>query len=148
MSSVTLPTAGSASPKLQPKLQIALHQQNESYVQLVWRRFRKSKPAIVGGLMVLILAMFAIFAEFFSPNPLDEVIMQNAFIPPQRVHIMDAEGNFHWQPFIYDWKLELDPKTFTPLWTENTDKIYPVHLFVKSWEYKLFGLFPTRLHLF
>ena len=48
MSTVTLPNIGTAAPKLQ----LVLRQQNESYAQLVWRRFRKSKPAIVGGLMV------------------------------------------------------------------------------------------------
>jgi peptide/nickel transport system permease protein len=143
MSTTTLTNVGTVAPKLQ----IALRQQNESYAQLVWRRFRKSKPAIVGGLMVLILAMLAIFAEFFSPNPLDEVIMQNAFIPPHRVHLVDAEGNWHWQPFIYEWSLELDPKTFATKWTENTEKRYPIKLFAESWEYKLFGLFPTRYHI-
>jgi peptide/nickel transport system permease protein len=144
MSTATLPNIGTVSPKLH----LALHQQNESYAQLVWRRFRKSKPAIVGGLMVLILAIVAIFAEFFSPNPLNEVVMQNAFIPPHRVRLIDAEGNLHWRPFIYEWSLELDPKTFATKWTENTEKRYPIQLFVEGWEYKLFGLFPTRLHLF
>jgi hypothetical protein len=28
---------------------------NESYFELVWRRFRRSKASIVGGIMVLIL---------------------------------------------------------------------------------------------
>ena len=28
-------------------------EQHESYFQLVWRRFRKSKPAIAGALMII-----------------------------------------------------------------------------------------------
>jgi len=40
---------------------------NESYFQLVWRRFQKSKPAIIGGLLVLMLAFLAIFAEYLRP---------------------------------------------------------------------------------
>ena len=32
-------------------------EQHESYLQLVWHRFRRSKPAIFGGLMVLSLIM-------------------------------------------------------------------------------------------
>ena len=43
---------------------------NESYFQLVWRRFRRSTVSIVGGLMVLTLCTLAIFAEFFSPTAL------------------------------------------------------------------------------
>jgi peptide/nickel transport system permease protein len=122
--------------------------QNESYFQLVWRRFRKSKPAIAGGLLVLILGILAIFAEFFSPNSLSEINMQNAFIPPSRVRFWDDDGNFHLRPFVYNQEVTLDPKTFEPKWEENPDKMYPLQFFVQGWEYKLFGLVPMRLHLF
>jgi hypothetical protein len=86
-------------PAVAPGLALGISERHESYSQLVWRKFRKSKAAIAGGLMVITLAVLAIFAEFFSPNPLDEVIMSNAFIPPHRIHFIDADGNFHWQPF-------------------------------------------------
>ena len=42
-------------------------QSSESYFQLVWRRFRRSKASVVGGLIVLLLLLLAIFAEFFAP---------------------------------------------------------------------------------
>jgi len=121
---------------------------NESYFQLVWRRFQKSKPAIIGGLLVLMLAFLAIFAEFFAPYPLDTYNSQNSFIPPSKIHFWDAEGNFHWRPFTYNQVVELEPKTFVPIWTDDESQIYPIRLFVKSWEYKLFGLIPTDRHLF
>ena len=38
-------------------------EQHESYFQLVWQRFRKSRPAIAGGLMVLSLIILAIFCR-------------------------------------------------------------------------------------
>ena len=44
-------------------------ERSESYFQLVWRRFRKSTPATVGGLIVLILVILAVFADFFAPYP-------------------------------------------------------------------------------
>ncbi len=69
-------------------------QRSESYSQLVWRRFRKSRPAIIGGLFVIVLAMLAIFADFFAPYPLHMTNARNAFIPPTRVHFIDADGNF------------------------------------------------------
>ena len=40
-------------------------EQHESYFQLVWRRFRKSKPAIIGGLLVITLVLLAVFFDFF-----------------------------------------------------------------------------------
>src|SRR5688572_4874959 len=87
-------------------------EQHESYSQLVWRRFRRSKVAIVGGLMVLTLVILAIFANFFTPYPLDEINMEAALTPPQRLHFFDAEGNFHPIPFTYNLVVGLDPSTF------------------------------------
>ena len=38
---------------------------SDSYSQLVWQRFSRSKAAIVGGLMVVMLIVLAMFPEFF-----------------------------------------------------------------------------------
>ncbi|MCB9148343.1 MAG: ABC transporter permease [Caldilineaceae bacterium] len=121
---------------------------SESYFQLVWRRFRKSKPAIIGGLIVLLLAILAIFAEFFAPYPLRMTNAHNAFIPPTRVHFFDDESGFHLRPFVYLQVVEIDPKTFLPQWTEDKTQRYPIQFFVKGWEYKLLGLIPMDRHLF
>jgi len=121
---------------------------SESYFQLVWRRFRRSKPAIIGGLIVLVLAVLAIFADFFAPYPLSYTNAQDAFIPPSKVRLIDYQGNFHFRPFIYPLVVTVDPKTFVPTWTEDYDKIYFVRFLVKGWDYKLFGIIPMNLHLF
>src|SRR5579864_3316957 len=87
-------------------------EQNESYFQLVWRRFRRSKISIVGGVMVLVLVLLAIFADFISPTGLDDVELNSSYIPPQRVHFIDSNGNFHLIPFVYNYTYTLDPQTF------------------------------------
>jgi peptide/nickel transport system permease protein len=127
---------------------VRLPEQSESYVNLVWRRFRRSKPAIIGGLIVVMLATLALFAEFFAPYPLLMTNAQNALIPPTRVHFFDPEGNFHLRPFVYPAVVTIDPKTFVPTWEEDTTKPYPIRFFVKGWEYKLLGLIPMNRHLF
>ena len=110
--------------------------------------FRKSRPAIVGGLIVIILTMLALFAEFFAPYPLLMTNARNAFIPPTRVHFIDKDGQFHLRPFVYPPVVTIDPKTFLPTWEEDTDKPTPIRFFVQGWEYKLLGLIPMNLHLF
>ena len=120
----------------------------ESYVQLVWRRFKRNPISIIGALIVIMLTMMAIFADFLSPTSIDRDSLKFAFIPPQQVHFIDAEGKFSLRPFVYAFETTLDPKTFQPTWVENTKKKYMVHFFVRTWEYKLIGLFPTNLHLF
>lgn len=61
-------------------------ERHESYFQLVWRRFKRSKVSILGALMVVMLLMMAIFADFFSPTALNEIDLQAAFTPPHQIH--------------------------------------------------------------
>jgi peptide/nickel transport system permease protein len=121
---------------------------HESYFQLVWQRFKKSKPAIVGGLMILMLAILAFFSDFFSPTDPQKLNMPASFTPPQRIHFIDAEGKFHLRPFTYLQTVELDPTTYAPQWTEDQSQRYHLRFFVKSWEYKLLGIIPSRWHLY
>jgi peptide/nickel transport system permease protein len=130
------------SPVLEEK---ELH---ESYFQLVWQRFKKSKPAIIGGLMILMLAILAVFSDFFSPTDPLKLDMPASFTPPQRIHFIDAEAKFHLRPFTYLQVVELDPTTFAPQWTEDQSRRYSLRFFVRSWEYKLLGIIPSRWHLY
>jgi peptide/nickel transport system permease protein len=127
---------------------VAKRGQHESYFQLVWHRFRRSKPGIAGGLMVLGLIVLAVFGEFFSPTDPTELAMSASFTPPQRIHFIDAEGRFHLRPFTYLQVVALDPTTFEPRWEEDTSRRYELKLFPKSWEWKILGLIPTRYHLY
>jgi peptide/nickel transport system permease protein len=123
-------------------------ERHESYFELVWTRFKKSKPAIAGGIMILILSILAAFTEFFAPNPLTEIKMDAAFTPPQQVHFFDVDGNFHWRPFVYGLTITLDPVTFEPIWEEDTSQRYEIQFFVQGWEYKILSLIPSNRHLF
>lgn len=122
-------------------------EKHEGYFQLVWRRFRRSRISILGGLIVITLMILAAFAEFFSPNPIYGDNLKDAFLPPNRIHFVDAQGQFSLRPFVYGVVGEMDPKTFRVIWVEDTSKKYYLHFFVQTWPYKLLGLFPTNLHL-
>ena len=123
-------------------------EENESYFDLVWRRFRRSPVSIIGALMVLTLVILAIFAEFFSPTSISTIDLQASFIPPQRVHFFDAEGKFHLRPFVYNYVYTLDPATFQVKWVEDQTQAYEIKFLVQGPVYKLFGLIPSKLHLY
>lgn len=127
---------------------LAVNEVNESYFQLVWRRFRRSTVSIIGGLMVVILAVLAIFADFFSPTSLYSIDLDKTFIPPQKIHFIDADGKFHPMPFVYNSTYTLNPKTFQVMWVEDTSKMYPIQFFVPGPEYTILGLIPSNLHLY
>jgi len=126
----------------------AYAEENESYFQLVWRRFRRSPVSIVGALMVLMLVVLAVFADFFSPTSLSQIDLKASFIPPQQIHFFDHEGKFHLRPFVYNFVYTLDPKTFQVNWAEDDTKIYEIKFFVQGPAYKLLGFIPSNLHLF
>ena len=62
-------------------------------------------------------------------------------------HVRDTEGRFH-LPFVYALELKRDPETFSPLYVQRTDQRYPVALFVRGDEYRLWNLFTWDVHLF
>jgi peptide/nickel transport system permease protein len=147
--SIPAPLGNSApGDTLDNQFRIIESQHHESYFELVWRRFRRSKASVFGGFMVLTLIILAIFAEFFSPNPINAIDLNAAFIPPHQVHFIDSEGTFHFTPFIYDYEMTMNTQTFEIYWAEDTTKLHPIKFLVKGSEYKLLGLIPTDIHLF
>jgi peptide/nickel transport system permease protein len=132
-------------PAAAPQLR---QRRRESYTELVWRKFSKSKVAIAGGLLIMMLVTLAVFSDFFAPTDPVTINLQEAYFPPQPVYFVDPWGRFSLQPFTYQQKSELDPATFLPRWVTDTSKPCYIHFFVQGWEYKLFGLFPSKLHLY
>ncbi|MEJ2017455.1 MAG: ABC transporter permease, partial [Maritimibacter sp.] len=41
--------------------------ESQSYPALVWRRFRRSVPGMFGLVLVIMLLIISVFAEFFAP---------------------------------------------------------------------------------
>ena len=63
--------------------------ESQGYFALVWRRFRRSVPGMIGLVMVTLLLVIALFADFFAPvNPNQP---GTAFAPPDRIswHVPD-----------------------------------------------------------
>ena len=133
-----------------PELTIMLRRTSrthESYGELVWRKFRKSKIAIAGGLIVIGLFVLATFANFFSPYDPVALNMKEAYTPPTQLHFFDSTGKFHFIPFVYKREQVLNAD-MTSTWTDNLKVRYPVIFFVRGWPYKLLGVIPTDIHLF
>jgi peptide/nickel transport system permease protein len=123
-------------------------ERRESYTALVWRKFRKSKIAIVGGLITIMLVFMAIFADFLSPTDPVTPNMQYAYSRPQRLYFISSDGQLHLRPFTFTQQQVLDPATFLPRWEPDLTRPYPIQFFVQGYEYKLLGIFPSRLHLY
>ncbi len=121
---------------------------NETYLALVWRRFRRSVIGMIGLVMVLGLLIMALFADFFAPvNPKENGI---GFAPPETLSFMAPDGSFSFIPRIYPIVEtgEFDPVTFQPLTGPDLANPHPLSLFVRGYDYKLLWLIPANIHLF
>ncbi len=122
-------------------------EQGKSYLQLVWRKFRKNRMGLLGGIIIVVLGILALFAPFFAPHDYYKLDAEKAYRPPQRIRFIDAEGKFHWRPFVYELRMDVDPETFSRIYREDMTKPLYIRFFVRSWEYEIFGL-RSNLHLF
>ena len=114
---------------------------------LMWWRFRKHKMAMISGVVLIIFYLIGAFCEFISPYEPDNALIQFKQSPPTEIHIRDAAGNFQW-PFVYQHKRAMDPQTLQITFAEDTSTKYPIQLFAKGNDYKLWGLWPSNIHLF
>jgi peptide/nickel transport system permease protein len=116
--------------------------------QLMWWKFRKHKMAIVSGVILILLYLCGIFAELVSPYDPREYDEMFSLAPPQRIHFIDAEGNFSLRPFVYATERTRDPVSLRPIFIPDESKPLYIHLFVRGWPYKMWGLFEMDIHLF
>jgi peptide/nickel transport system permease protein len=113
--------------------------------RVFWTQFQKSQVAVVGGVVLILLYGLALFAPFVAPYREDLMDRDRFFHPPVRLHLVDARGAFHPWPFVHPTTIR-DQRRFT--YTEDPSRTLPIRLFVNGSPYRLFGLIPTRRHLF
>jgi peptide/nickel transport system permease protein len=116
--------------------------------QLMWLRFRKNKPAVVGGIFLVIMYLAMLFSGFVSPYGVRQTHQQYPGAAPNKIRFVDINGKFYIQPFVYGYVRKVDPKTFKPTFSEDTSVAYQIKLFVKGAEYDILGIFKSDIHLF
>src|ERR1700687_2997647 len=95
--------------------------------------------------VLVILHGIVACAGFFAPYDPVEQNRNNPYLPPMRLHFVDAQGHFHARPFVYAVKLRED--TFDQ-YEDDSRQPNPVRFFVNGSRYYLLGFLPSRLHLF
>ena len=115
--------------------------------QLMWRKFKKHKLAIVSMIVLIIFYLLAIFCDFFAPYNNEIYYHECRYSPPQRIRFFDENG-FHFRPFVYGLKGKRDPVTFRMKFEVDKSQKYPIYFFVRGEKYKLWSLFKTDIHFF
>jgi peptide/nickel transport system permease protein len=116
--------------------------------QLMKRRFLRSRLAVAGTIMLALLYVLALFADFAAPYSYLTKSQDYVLLAPQLPRFVDAEGRFHVRPFVYGIETVLDTYNLRYVHKPDPTQIYPIEFFVRGPSYKLFGLISTDLHLF
>ncbi len=116
--------------------------------QLIWRRFRRSRTAIIGLVIISVFYISALLGDFISPYTLSTRFTRYIYTPPMALHLWDSEGNFSLRPFVYGYEQQINKETLEYTYVPLEDVKHPIHFFVPGEEYKLLGLIKTKWHLF
>jgi peptide/nickel transport system permease protein len=146
-------TAGAPAAVAEPTQPLETEAEKLDYAvasewELMWHKFKRHRLALICGVIVLLLYVVAAFVEFIAPYNPEAQNPAAAYQAPTRVHFVDAEGNFHLQPFVYGTTSQRNPDTFELEFVEDTSVIHPIQFFVRGDAYRMWGLFHADLHLF
>ena len=95
---------------------------------------------VLGVLHVVVLC-----AGFFSPYDPGEQDRLRPYLPPMRLHLVDASGHLHLRPFAYSEKLR---EGSFDQYEEDTAHSYPLRFFAHGSPYRLLGFLSFRVHFF
>ena len=105
---------------------------------------KKGKSSLLlAGLVAFHAAI--LLAGFVAPYDVEQQDRDLAYAPPTHLHFVDATGKFHFIPFV----CALEPSNDAPdEYADNCSSAFPVRIFASGTQYKLLGLFVSRVHLF
>ncbi len=106
--------------------------------QLFWRRLKRRRIAMAGGMILIGLYLVALFAGFVAPYSYERLDTNYSFHPPlwpklSGLHLVVPRFEAGAGSFVYH-AVAGDTK--------------PLRFFVRGDKYKLFGLLPATIHLF
>lgn len=113
--------------------------------QLMWWRFIRHRLAIVGVLVIAFFYLVVVLADFLAFMDPEDSDAYRALMPPQAIHWFE-DGSF--RPHVHPMVGRRDFATFQWVYDADLSREIPLRFFVTGYEYRLLGLFRTRLHLF
>ncbi|TCT29194.1 ABC transporter permease [Martelella mediterranea] len=116
---------------------------------LIWHKFAKDKLAIFAGIVIFSLYLIGIFAEFLAPNLAQTARPQYSYAPPQTISffVKGEDGERKFLPHVNGYSVTVDQASLRRSFAVDDTKVVPIGFFVRGPEYKMWGLFPSDLHL-
>ena len=115
--------------------------------QLMWRKFRKHRMAIIAGVILLLAYLVAFTYEFCAPY--GSLTQHEGLVhaPPTRIRVIDPDGRLR-SPFVYGLTGKVNMETFQREFVEDRSVIHPVRFLVRGEAYRFWRVVDADLHLF
>ncbi|MGG5818077.1 ABC transporter permease [Falsiroseomonas sp. HW251] len=117
--------------------------------KLMWWSFRRHRLAMLGGIIVLLLYGVALVPDFLATTDPGKQNARAVYHPPQALHLFETtDQGWSFRPHVVPMRLVRDPVTLAPTFTPDPNRRVYLNFLGEGYEYELFGLFTTNIHLF
>ena len=116
---------------------------------LIWHKFSRNKLALGSGIVIIVMMLIGVFAEFLAPALPDTSKPQFTNAPPQqlRFFVTDTEGSSRFQPNVTGYTMTVDQASLRRTYVPDESVVVPVGFVVKGPAYKMWGFIPSDIHL-
>ncbi len=115
--------------------------------QLIWWRFRKHRLAQTGALILIVMAVIGLFAEFFGPYTGITRDSESVLVSPQSPQFCNDAG-CTLRPFVPGVTAERNAETLRMETKIDPSVRRDIYFFVEGEEYNLLGQFKMNIHFF
>ncbi len=116
-----------------------------SQMQLMWRKFRRHRPALISMIFLIILYVMILVSELLAPYNLHSRNVDYIYAPPQGVHIFH-DGKLR-APFVYGYSYKLNLETLKREYVPDREKIQTIRWLCRGDSYKFWGAFEWDRHV-
>lgn len=111
------------------------------------RKIFKDKFARGAFIVLALLYLVILFADFIAPYTNTYSNRDLAYAPPSQIYTITQDGKLS-LPYTYNYIREYEPALMQTIYKQDRSQKYYIKLFVKGEKYKFLGLIPSDRHLF
>lgn len=112
----------------------------------LWHKIYKDKFAF-GALLVLgLLYLVILFADFIAPYSNYYSNREMSYAPPSQIYTINENGKLS-KPYTYNYIREFEPALMQTIYKQDRSQKHYLKLFAKGEKYKFLGIIPCDRHL-
>lgn len=112
----------------------------------VFNQLIRDKFALIALIVLTIIYLSLIFADFIAPYSKDFSDRTQSYAPPSVIFTINEKGKLS-RPYTYNYKREFDPEAMQVDYKLDRSHKYFLKLFARGEKYKFLGMIPCSRHL-